>query len=300
MFDEADLVLFLQVVGEGSITKGAGRAHLSLASASARVRAMEKELGAPLLRRHRRGIVPTSAGWVLAAHARTLTHHVAQMRGDLSRFAEGARATITLLANTSATATFLPGALIEFLAEHPDTDIDAVESPSSETVASVASGRAELGVVADVVELGQLHLTPLRPDPLVVITPPGHPLAQRQAVAFADCLAHPFVGLVEGSALQECLEAHVRPLGRTAPAPRYRARFPNSEAICRAVSAGVGIAVLPEPTVTRSCRELRLELTRLTDPWADRRLLLCTADPTSLTPAAAALAAHLGSPAAGL
>ena len=211
MFDEADLVLFLQVVDEGSITGGAGRAHLSLASASARVRAMEKELGAALLRRHRRGIVPTSAGWVLAAHARTLTQHVAQMRGDLSRFAEGARATITLLANTSATATFLPGTLIEFLAEHPDIDIDAVESPSSEmvaSVASVASGRAELGVVADVVELGQLHLTPLRPDPLVVTTPPGHPLARRPAVAFADCLAHPFVGLVEPSKLTTSGSTH--------------------------------------------------------------------------------------------
>ena len=41
-YDLTDLELFLQVVDRGSITQGAERAHLSLASASARITAMEK------------------------------------------------------------------------------------------------------------------------------------------------------------------------------------------------------------------------------------------------------------------
>src|SRR4051794_39444210 len=82
MFDEADLILFLQVIDEGSITGGARRAHLSLASASARIRAMETELGASLLRRHRRGVVPTPAGQMLAEHARTLSGQLARLRAD--------------------------------------------------------------------------------------------------------------------------------------------------------------------------------------------------------------------------
>ena len=43
-YDLTDLELFLQVVDRGSITQGAERAHLSLASASARITAMEKAL----------------------------------------------------------------------------------------------------------------------------------------------------------------------------------------------------------------------------------------------------------------
>ena len=58
-YDLTDLELFLQVVDQGSITQGADRAHLSLASASARITAMEKALGASLLDRHRRGVVPS-------------------------------------------------------------------------------------------------------------------------------------------------------------------------------------------------------------------------------------------------
>ncbi|MGE5649631.1 MAG: helix-turn-helix domain-containing protein, partial [Bacillota bacterium] len=58
-FDLTDMQLFLHIVEAGSITGGAERAHLALASASARVRSMEELLGMPLLVRGRRGVHPT-------------------------------------------------------------------------------------------------------------------------------------------------------------------------------------------------------------------------------------------------
>ena len=61
-FDLVDLRLFVAVADRGSITAGAEQAHLALASASARIRGMEKALGAPLLARGRRGVSPTPAG----------------------------------------------------------------------------------------------------------------------------------------------------------------------------------------------------------------------------------------------
>jgi DNA-binding transcriptional LysR family regulator len=46
-FDVVDLRLFLHVAEAGSITHGAERASLALASASARIRGMEEALGTP-------------------------------------------------------------------------------------------------------------------------------------------------------------------------------------------------------------------------------------------------------------
>src|SRR5262245_39192511 len=83
-----DLELFLQVVDHGSITQGADRAHLSLASASTRIAAMEKALGAKLLERHRRGVVPTPAGWLLVAHARAIVGQLVRMQTELARAAD--------------------------------------------------------------------------------------------------------------------------------------------------------------------------------------------------------------------
>lgn len=60
-FDLTDLRLFLHVVEAGSLTAGAARSHMTLASASQRVRGMEDALGSPLLTRHAQGVRPTEA-----------------------------------------------------------------------------------------------------------------------------------------------------------------------------------------------------------------------------------------------
>ena len=48
-FDLTDLQLFLNIVDAGSITAGAERSHLALASVSERLRKMEQSLGIALL-----------------------------------------------------------------------------------------------------------------------------------------------------------------------------------------------------------------------------------------------------------
>src|ERR1700754_1360314 len=143
-YDLTDLELFLQVVDRGSITQGAERAHLSLASASARITAMEKALGAKLLDRHRRGVVPSPTGWLLVAHARAIVGQLAGMRTELARAADGLQPTLVVLANTSATQTLLPTGLADFLATHSDIDVELQERPSHDLGAPVGDGHDDL------------------------------------------------------------------------------------------------------------------------------------------------------------
>jgi DNA-binding transcriptional LysR family regulator len=266
-FELADLRLFVAVVEHGSLTRGAATQHLSLPSASARVRALEGQAGAALLHRHRRGATPTAAGRLLAAHARDVLARHDRMRAEL---ADLTGATVVLHANGSAASTLLPGLLAAFLAAHPDIDVDLAQRPSDRVVAAVAEGRIDAGVAADTVDLGRLDVHPLRRDRLVVAVPPGHPLTALDAPAFADCLAHPFVGLVEGNPLEELVSGHARPLGTR---PRYRARLPDTAAVRDAVLAGVGVAVLPEAAVGPASGLVGVPLV---DPWTTRTLVLCT------------------------
>ncbi len=59
-FDLVDLQLFIAVADSRSITAGASRAHLALASASARIKGLEAALGVALLKRGRRGVELTA------------------------------------------------------------------------------------------------------------------------------------------------------------------------------------------------------------------------------------------------
>src|SRR5215218_5220529 len=99
--DLVDLRLFVAVVEARSITHGAARVHLALASASERIKGLEAATGVALLARDRRGVTPTAAGESLLAHARLVLRQVEAMRGDLQGFARGLRASVRILTNTS-------------------------------------------------------------------------------------------------------------------------------------------------------------------------------------------------------
>ena len=129
--DLIDLRLFLHVVEQGSITAGADRSHMTLASASARVRALEDALGTPLLVRERRGAQPTPAGQTLARHAQQVLAQVGQLHEAMAEHTQGPRAHLRLLANTSAATVHLPPLLARFLAAHPGYTLDMQERPSA-------------------------------------------------------------------------------------------------------------------------------------------------------------------------
>ena len=61
------------------------------------------------------------------------------------------------------------------------------------------------------------------------------------------------------------------------------------------VADGAGFGIMPEFAARRARRSMLLTSLRLTDPWATRRLLLCTGDRTELEPLALSLLQHLAS-----
>jgi len=271
-FDLTDLRLFLNVLEAGSITGGAERSHMALASASARVRGMEDELGVPLFERGRRGVQPTAAGWTLADHARTILHQVAEMSGALSDYARGLKMQIRLLCNTAALTEFLPDDLGPFLAQHPSVDIDLHEYASTEIVRLITAGKADVGIVADSVDHGLLETRPFRIDRLVAVVPRQHPLAGQHEIPFSSLLDYAFIGLMKGSALQDHLDGHAERLGARLG---YRIRVHDFDSICRMVEKNAGIGVISETSALRCSRTLAIDFARLTDPWACRQLMVC-------------------------
>src|ERR1700675_2628738 len=178
-FDLADLSLFRHVVEAGSITHGAERAHLALASASTRIRHMEEALGAPLLLRRRQGISPTPAGRTLLQHARVILRQAERLREDLGAYAGGLAGQVKVLSNTNALTEFLPETLSSFLATHPNVSVDLEERLSDEIVGLIAEGVADLGIVASTVDASTLETFPFRRDCFVLVSARAHPLPAR-------------------------------------------------------------------------------------------------------------------------
>jgi len=292
-FDLVDLRLFLNVVEAGSITAGAARSHLSLPSASARIRGMEDSLGTRLLERERLGIRPTEAGRLLLDHARLLLAQAERMRGDLAGYATGLRAELRLAANTAPAGEHLPDPLAGFLAAHPHLDIDLTVQPSERVMEAVLAGAADLGVAAVLGPPPPLHMVPFRTDRLVVIVPAGHVLAGRTMVPFEAVLAERLVGLVPGSALRSHLDGQAARLGG-----RFATRVCVGDfaAMCRLVRQGVAPGIVPLAAARR--HDVPPDhIIPLQDPWAVRALMVCVRRADGMPPLLRRLFDHLAAPA---
>ncbi len=293
-FDLVDLQLFVHVVEEGSLTAGAARSHLALASASARVRGMEDALGMPLLLRGRRGVTVTPAGLTLLHHARLVLLQMDKLRGDLGEFARGLKGQLRLLCNTSALSEFLPEALAIFLERHPNLTIDLEERLSYDIVKGVSEGQADMGIVSDSVDLRGLQTFLFRPDRLVAIMAAcgvhQRAIGEVDAVDFASLLDHDFIGLADDSALQQYLGLQAARLGRPLT---VRVRLRSFDAICRMVASGVGVAVVPQSAARRCQQTMALRCLELSDAWSVRNLTICVRQFSELSSYARQLIEHL-------
>jgi DNA-binding transcriptional LysR family regulator len=289
-FDLVDLQLYIAVTEARSITGGAVRANLALASASARIKGLEAALGTALLKRGRRGVEPTAAGESLLDHARIIIHNVEAMRGDLAAYASGAKASVHLLANTSGLSEHLPKALAGFLREHPDINVDVEERESTDIAAAIAAGSADLGFAAEHALPDNVERFLFSEDRLTLVAPRRGAFAGRRQIDFQEVTACDFVGLTSSAALQLHIAKHAARLGARL---RFRARLRDFDAICQMVAADVGIAVVPEAAAKRCARTMPIAMIRIRDPWANRRLAICARSFKSLPRPAKQLVEHL-------
>lgn len=290
-FDLIDLRLLLNIAETGSITGGAGRSHMALAAASARVRAMEDALGTPLLIRGRRGATLTASGHTAVHHGRLMLRQLEAMKDELGAYTDGEKGHIQVLCNTPALSEFLPDVLVDYLRVHSGVDIDVEERPGPEIVQALAQGKADVGVIAGQIDAGGIETLPFRDDRLVVITSKREPLLGAvRSVRFADILQHDFVGLPESSALHQTLESHASQLGQRL---RYRARVRSPNAICQLVEGGIGIGIVSEAAALRYRNIEALRRVPLDEPWAARTWILCAQRFSELQPLARQLVENL-------
>ena len=287
-YDLTDLRLFVAIAEAKNLTRGAERVHLAPSSASHRMRLLEASIGTALLLREPRGVALTRAGEALLRHARQVFAQLEQMHADLTPYAKGVRGHVSLWANTHATHTFLPDSLSTFLKRHPQVTITLEEHTSPEVVMAVARGEVDVGVVADLVEGAEVELIPYRADRLVLIAPTDHPLARRASAGFAQVLDQPFVMLHSGSAIHTFTMNAAAALGRHL---EVRIQVRSFEAVCRMVSAGVGLGMVPLSAVTEG--SVPLAVVELEEPWAQRDLKVCVRKRESLSRFAADLVTSL-------
>jgi DNA-binding transcriptional LysR family regulator len=259
-----DLIVFLEVVRAGSLTRAAKRLHTVQSNVTARIKSLERAAGVPLLVRHARGVKPTPAGEA----ALKLAQRTDGVLDDLRfTFGQGQRtvAKLRLGAIETVAATHLPEVVSGFAAQHPNVDVSVQTGSSSALLKQLQDGELDVAFLSRPARIAGLREQVAFRDELVVVAPKaGEPLAKLLAMQ-----GPPLKVLVQrlGCSYTDRL---VTSLGQTSSRGYRLLEIGTLEGILRFVEAGVGIAAMPRAFASSLGRTRRIRLCAL--PRELRRL----------------------------
>ncbi|NLY65782.1 MAG: LysR family transcriptional regulator [Alcaligenaceae bacterium] len=272
-YDLTDLKLFINIGETANLTRAAEKTFLSLPAASARIKNLEESLKVRLLIRQVTGVRMTPAGEILLKYAKGVFQQLECLHSDLQPFSTGIKGKLRILANMTATHSFLAEALSSFLLENPDIDIELEEKLTKDIISAVRAGSADLGIASGSSNLDGLDVVPLFKDELVVVTDLEHELSNRHEIKFEELIEnYHFVGIDPASVIQSFLEEKAYKLGKRI---RQRVYVGSFETVCRMVDAKIGLAIVPIECARNYSKPERLHIVRISDDWANRERFIC-------------------------
>ncbi|KND59342.1 LysR family regulatory protein CidR [Candidatus Burkholderia verschuerenii] len=238
---------FVEVVKQKSFTAAAEHMFVTQPTISKMVKALEDEVGSPLLLRDARQMVLTDTGQivyqrgieVLAAHARLEAE-----LNDLGTFGRGA---LTIGIPPMGGALFTP-AIAAFRQRYPKIELKLFERGSKAIEAALIDGELELGGVLQPVDTDMFDVLPVSRQLLWLVAPKGSRWDDANEVPLTDLASEPFVFYGESLVLNDVVLSACREAGF---APTIVGRSGHWDFMAAMVQAGIGIALLPAPYCRR-------------------------------------------------
>jgi DNA-binding transcriptional LysR family regulator len=275
---------FLEVARRANLSRAAEALFITQPALTARLRTLEAEIGSPLFRRGRRGMVLTDAGRVFLPYAERAVRALQDGTSAIERLPMTDE---LILGAAPAISTYvLPQLLVRFEAAHPSVRLSVRTGHSEEILEMVVRGDVQVGLAREL-HHPSLETMALYEDELILVVEPGHPLARNRRVTLERVRDARLILFDRTSSYYDLTNALFRPAGRL---PRGVLELDHIDAAKQMVLAGLGVALLPTTAVANELRDgtlRRLEL--IGTPRIERRIaVLRRLDDEGRTPAAIA------------
>jgi DNA-binding transcriptional LysR family regulator len=259
MFDLVRLQTLTTVVETGSFSGAARALHVSQPAVSRQIALLERQLGLPLLLRSRGGVQPTPAGQLLVDHATAVLDRLALAEVQVEALTAAHPGAVRLGSFFSA-LIYLSAEVAALIGEqHPDLVVsdDLVDPTTAYT--KLGRGELDLAIVFEhdfspTAVPDTLTVHRLFDDPVKILLPANHRLAQSTVIDLADLAGDTWIRAHDGSAAD--LAEHVLARHRLDP-PRLLAGHGDEPVETQAlVGAGRGVTLTHDLTVIIDQRNL--------------------------------------------
>ncbi len=198
---------FLEVARCGSLALASQRLHVAGSAISRQIAGLEETLGVPLFERQPRGMVPTAAGELLAAHARNASLDAERTVQEIQAL-QGLRAGKVRVVTTEGFAyQFLPPLIVAFREQHEHVRFDVTVATPQEVPERLREGEADVGLTFARAAARDIRVEYRQSAPVLALMRPDHPLARARALTLARLAGYPLALPPADTTLRQMIDA---------------------------------------------------------------------------------------------
>jgi DNA-binding transcriptional LysR family regulator len=276
--------VFEAVARQLSFSRAATELHLSQPAVSMQVSSLEKIVGLPLTEQVGKKIFLTDAGREVFHVSQGIAAQLSDLQTNLEQL-RGLDRGLLNIAVTSTVNAVATDILARFRSRHPKVSIHLDVSNRELVLGQLAANQIDLAIMGQVPDGLGMEATRFMDNPLVVIAPPDHPLANKKRIPVKSLASESFLVREAGSGTRGAMERFFAERGQEI---RSSMEMSSNEAIKQAVQAGLGLGILSLQTLEMELALKRLAVLAIEDFPIMRHWYIVHRDDKRLSPAALA------------
>jgi DNA-binding transcriptional LysR family regulator len=253
--DVSDLRMFEAVARLGTMKRAAEELNTVQSNVTARIRALEDDLGMSLFQRHARGITTTQAGQRMLPFAARLIKLMADARAAAQDDGQP-NGPLQIGSMETTTAFRLAPLLSRFTLEYPEVQLLVATGTTSQLVSDVLEYKLDGAFVGGPVDHPDLDRQTIFEEELVLVTAPS--IATPKSLKSNGRLKT--IVFRSGCSYRQRLENLMASMGIPNTKPL---ELGSLDAIIACVGAGVGVTLLPRGVVASAAKEGRVSVHKL-------------------------------------
>jgi DNA-binding transcriptional LysR family regulator len=248
-----------------SFYKAADRLHYAQSSISAQIHSLEEELGTHLFDRLGKKVQLTETGSHLLQYANKILDMVDEAESEITAHREPSGSLTVRIPETFGTHR-LPLVIREFHSRFPKVRLNFITCAHEGLAKDLRKGITDLAfLMAESVSASDLFVETLGFEPVVLVASPVHPLAAKSSVHTRDLAGNTILLSKVDCSYRKVFE---QMLEQEEVEGTNKLEFYSVEVIKRTLMAGVGVAVLPEITVSEEVARKQMVIL----PWSEGKI----------------------------
>nr|CRH07182.1 putative transcriptional regulator, LysR family [Candidatus Magnetococcus massalia] len=253
-FSDTRLRVFYAVAKHLSFTRAAEELYLTQPAVTFQIRQLEEHFDTRLFDRHHNRISLTEAGTEVYAYAERILDLYRETEKAVSELTGITRGVVKVGASTTIGEYLLPRILSEYRDQFNNVQIRLTIDNTRTVVRKLEDATIDIGMIEGPVKNKNIAREGCLDDELVLIMPPGHPLAEKKEVHIKELKNYPFISREEGSGTRAVVSEHLSKAGFSYDQLDIVLELGSTETVKGSVEGGIGIGIVSSASLRKELK----------------------------------------------